>query len=121
MEQNSQIACRPKSYRFIPCDVVRNCHKISSATHAWTCPIHTTGCLGHLETDNNATTVLMPSLDLNGLRELLKKDEVRCWSGDEQMRGSGFTTSDVVSFLPKSEEMMSVLSDQERIIAEKHG
>ena len=61
------------------------------------------------------------NLDLNGLKELLKRDEVRRWSEDEQMRGSGFTAADVVSFLPISKEMMSILIDQEKIIAEKHG
>ena len=52
------------------------------------------------------------SLDLNGLKDLLKRDEVRRWSEDEQMRGSGFTAADVVSFLPISKEMMSILIDQ---------
>ena len=61
------------------------------------------------------------NLDLNGLKELLKRDEVRRWSEDEQMRGSGFTAADVVSFLPISKEMMSILINQEKIIAEKHG
>jgi len=61
------------------------------------------------------------NLSLNGLKELLKRDEVRCWSEDEQMHGSGYTAADVVSFLPISKEMISILIDQEKIIAEKHG
>jgi len=39
------------------------------------------------------------NLDLNGLKELLKRDEVRCWSEDEQMRGSGFTAAVLASYL----------------------
>jgi len=64
---------------------------------------------------------LSSNLDLNRLKELLKGDEVRCWSEDEQMRGSGFTAADVVSFLLISKEIMSILINQEKIIAEKHG
>jgi hypothetical protein len=58
--------------------------------------------------------------DLIRLRELLKKDLVRCWSEDDQMRGSGFTAADVASFLSISDEMMTKLSNQKKIMAEKH-